>query len=314
MAKSSSPYATVLASFWPDTGTWSDDERICALYLLTCGHRKTEGLFRVPDLYAAHDLGWTMDRLRSALQLLADRGWLMRDGDWVLLVKSLRIEQNRPKGRPRIVGACNAVEGAPRSSPLYRRFWEEAGKHCPDLHEALDRPTGDPLDTPSGPSAGTPEYSTSNSSSTSSSKPASRVSAHEAPAPQLDGQAGSVPLVIVWGRDVRPLLEQVPEWDAWLSRCGDPAVSSLLQGNPTAPWQQIAAHAVSDRKAGTLTTDDPRTALKLKHADHQKRTGTVVTDPGQADRAADYERQMRQKRETVPASAPDDDDLTGWGL
>jgi hypothetical protein len=282
MAKSPSPYATVLATFWPDTESWSSDERVCALYLLTCGHRKTEGLFRVPDGYAADDMGWDVGRFTAAIDLLEARGWLMRDGAWVLLVKSLRIEQNRPKGRPRILGARNAVATAPRSSPLYRRFCEEAARHCPDLHEVLDEPSGDPLDTPSGPSEGTPEYS----SSTSSSKPASRASAHDGAAPQPDGQAGSVPLVTVWGRDVRPLLEQWPAWDAWMSKGGDAAVYSVMQGAPSAPWQEIAAHALSDRQAGSLTTDDPRTALRLKADDRAKRNRPVRLDAGMEERAA----------------------------
>lgn len=117
-------------------------------------------------------------------------------------------------------------------------------------------------------------------------EPASRASAHEAPTAAADGQAGSTDLTIIWGRDVRPLLEQWPAWDAWLTRGGDQAVFSVMQGAPAAPWQQIAAHALSDRQAGSLTTDDPRTALKLKAEDHERRSRPRRLDPGMEERAA----------------------------
>jgi hypothetical protein len=314
MAKASKPYATVLASFWPDTGAWTDDERICALYLLTCSHRKTEGLFRLPAAYADEDLRWEPGRFTAAVELLTERGWLMRDGAWILLVKSLRIEQNQPKGRPRIIGARNAVENAPRESPLYRRFYEEAARYCPDLHEALDPPSEGSHEGVSRRSADPSEYSTSTSTSNSNStsKPASRAGAHEAPAAPADGQAGTVPLASVWGQQVRPLLEQVTEWDGWMSRGGDAAVFAVMQGRPGLPWQQIAAHAVSDRHAGTLTTDDPRTALRLKADDHEKRTADprIITDPGTADRAAAYGAIAAERRHREPPPLDDTMELT----
>ena len=44
----------------------SDDARLLYLFLLTCEHQTSAGCFRLPDAYAAADLGWDADRLEGA--------------------------------------------------------------------------------------------------------------------------------------------------------------------------------------------------------------------------------------------------------
>jgi hypothetical protein len=135
-------------------------------------------------------------------------------------------------------------------------------------------------------------------------EPAPRASAPAA------GQAGSTPLVTIWGQHVRPLIEQIPEWDAWMSRGGDAAVYSVMQGRPDFPWQQIAAHAVSQKQAGSITTNDPCVALRMKADDHEKRTARpgAITDPGTAARAADYSRVVAANQDRLAATpAPEPD-------
>ena len=44
----------------------SGDERLLYLYVLTCEHQSSAGCFRLPDAYAASDLGWTEERLSDA--------------------------------------------------------------------------------------------------------------------------------------------------------------------------------------------------------------------------------------------------------
>ena len=43
-------YHKVSPRFWADEKVlrWNDDAKMLALYLLTCPHRTTEGLFRLP--------------------------------------------------------------------------------------------------------------------------------------------------------------------------------------------------------------------------------------------------------------------------
>lgn len=44
----------------------SDDARLLYLFLLTCEHQTSAGCFRLPDAYAAADLGWNADRMEGA--------------------------------------------------------------------------------------------------------------------------------------------------------------------------------------------------------------------------------------------------------
>jgi hypothetical protein len=141
-------YNGVDEMFWPETSGWSDDERVVALYLLTCAHRKTEGLFRLPSVYAAHDMGWAVDRFDAGVRALGDRGWVIHEDDWMLLVNGLRW--NPPKSETQIKGARNAVTAAPRASRVYRVFYGQAGAHCKPLQALLDAPQGPPEGVPGG--------------------------------------------------------------------------------------------------------------------------------------------------------------------
>lgn len=44
----------------------TDDARMFYLYLLTCEHQTSAGCFRLPDAYAASDLGWDTERMEGA--------------------------------------------------------------------------------------------------------------------------------------------------------------------------------------------------------------------------------------------------------
>ena len=134
-------YQNVWGEFWRETRAWSQDERVLALYLLTCEHRRTEGLFVLPAAYAAYDLDWETPRVTKNLAHLIARRWAMQHGDWVLIVNALRYD--RPSRGNQMKGAVKAVAGAPVDTDVYRTFYAKAFEHCPEFAEMLRLPTGD---------------------------------------------------------------------------------------------------------------------------------------------------------------------------
>ena len=131
-------YHRIYDRIWshPSFRQWSEDARMAALYLLSCPHRNTEGLFRLPTQFAAYDLGWTAERTDDALADLEADGFIERDttADLVWIVNALRW--NEPKGPKRVQGAVNALADLP-DSPLRLRFLDTALEVCPDLARAL---------------------------------------------------------------------------------------------------------------------------------------------------------------------------------
>lgn len=53
-------YNRISTKFWTDEKVlqWDNETRLLALYLLTCSHKTTEGLFRLPKQYICADLEW----------------------------------------------------------------------------------------------------------------------------------------------------------------------------------------------------------------------------------------------------------------
>ena len=69
-------YNRIPANFWINTENipnWSNNTRLLAIYLLTCSHRTTEGLFRLPKQYICADLNWSLKELDKPFnELLQD--------------------------------------------------------------------------------------------------------------------------------------------------------------------------------------------------------------------------------------------------
>lgn len=264
-------YHLVYSTFWAETQDWTDDERVCALFLLTCEHRKAEGLYRLPSVYAAHDMGWAVDRFDSALAALAGRGWAMRDGDWVLLVNGLRW--NPPKSKTQAIGAAKAVADVPVSSPLYRAFYSAAEQYASHTEGLFGR-LAKPIDTPS-----TPHLDRTGSPMDGDSGRSDTPSISHTPTPSLaptQAQAAADD----W-REIEPTLSQVPEWAAVLDQASVSCLA-LIQANRDVPWPQIAAAAAASRldpDAG-LRTNSPRQALDMQLADHRAGRSTGAAECG----------------------------------
>lgn len=131
-------YFRVDTKFWAHArrARWSTDATTLALYLLTCKHRHTEGLYELPLGYAAADTGLTLDQVDQALDDLVDDGFVEHDpaADLVLLPKALAYQA--PSGGDQIVGAVRRLEELP-DSPLLTRFAQVCAELCPDLWAAL---------------------------------------------------------------------------------------------------------------------------------------------------------------------------------
>lgn len=152
-------YYRVSPAFWIDHD-WDDDTRLAALYVLTCPHRNTEGLFRMPLTYAATDLGWAARRFEKALRRLISDCFVEydRDASVCLIVNALKWQT--PDNPNQVKAAMKAVRQLPET-PLLNRFRTLAATHSQRLTEALDQELGeqigDPHNSTSSSNSSTPE-------------------------------------------------------------------------------------------------------------------------------------------------------------
>lgn len=168
-------YQRISPKFWQDPGVrrWNDRQKLLALYLMSCPHRTSEGLFWLPRGYMAQDLGWGIDTVSKVLRSLIDTGFVAYDDatETLLILKALKYEA--PAGQKQVPGAINRLCDVP-PSPLFSQLREAAEQYAPEFAEALDEAfeRGDlkhhryPIDTVS---EGYPGFSPSSSSSSSSS-------------------------------------------------------------------------------------------------------------------------------------------------
>lgn len=132
-------YHRVYVEFWDDTRQWGERLQRIALYLLTCKHRSTEGLYHLPKGYASEDLGLSLTAVSKAFTDLQRRGFIEYDEEAkvVLLVKALA--RQRPTTDKQIVGAVAVLARLPKT-PLRARLHEVARVHAPELAERMETP------------------------------------------------------------------------------------------------------------------------------------------------------------------------------
>lgn len=142
-------YYRLSPKFWSDPMVlrWDDDTRLLALYLLTCPHRTTEGLFRLPRMYAMADLGWTSERFAKGFDRLRGDGFIEWDPDAevVLIVKALQWQS--PDNPNQVKSAVRALAMVPET-PLKGRFVRLAERYCERLVEGLPEGFGEGIPDP----------------------------------------------------------------------------------------------------------------------------------------------------------------------
>jgi hypothetical protein len=133
------PYNRVEHTIWLQP--WDNDVRLLAFYLLTCEHRTTEGLYRLPLAYVAEDLGWPQAKVAKRFQVLVAAGFVEHDpnAQVVLIVKALERQRPNPN---QAIAAIKKLRLLPQT-PLRRRFYALAEASSPALAEAMREAFGE---------------------------------------------------------------------------------------------------------------------------------------------------------------------------
>jgi hypothetical protein len=119
---------------------WDDDTMMTALYLLTCKHRTTEGIFHLPLQYAAADRRWQLKRIERAIDTLMADGFIEydREAEVVLIVNALRWQA--PATQNHMKGAIKKLRNLP-PTPLLKRFESLAQSLAPDFADYIAKET-----------------------------------------------------------------------------------------------------------------------------------------------------------------------------
>ena len=153
-------YTTVESFIWHDEKfrALPEDARTVFLYLLTCPHGNMCGIFYLPDLYAASDLQWDVERYRKAIDTLCDTLLIAKDRD-IIWIKNY-LKHNPIKGPKQITGAVNRLMTLP-DTKLIGPFMKNLEKHLLEddvklFKELYTKPYEYPSDTLSDTLCDTP--------------------------------------------------------------------------------------------------------------------------------------------------------------
>lgn len=123
-------YGKVYGTFWSSetTGSLSDDGKLLALYLMTCSHSTIAGVFRLPDGYAAEDLGWSSARVAKGFAELFANGFANRceTTKWVWVIKHL--EWNQPDNPNQRKSARKIALSVPESCVWKQAFMRSSAE------------------------------------------------------------------------------------------------------------------------------------------------------------------------------------------
>lgn len=125
-------YFRVSPKIWNEP--WNDSTKLLAFYLLTCRHRTTEGLFRLPRPYVVVDLGWGKRKIETALRELAAVDFIRTHDDVVLIVKALKYQA--PHNPNQMKAAISALYSVP-PTPLDTDFASLVEAFAPTFRQPL---------------------------------------------------------------------------------------------------------------------------------------------------------------------------------
>lgn len=138
-------YNKISPSFWTDrkVQAWDDDTRLLALYIMTCEHRSTEGLFRLPKAYICADLGWSPERLDKPFATLLRDDFIRYDETVSVMLLTNALKWNPTDNANHAKGAAKRVSVVPET-PLLADFIQLAERYDKRLYEALVEQYGEP--------------------------------------------------------------------------------------------------------------------------------------------------------------------------
>lgn len=136
-------YHKVSPSFWTDRKvmSWDDDARLLALYIMTCEHRTTEGLFRLPKAYICADIGWTPERLEIPFAILLRDGFIQYDETVAVMLLTNALKWNPTDNDKHAMGAAKSLVGLPET-PLLQEFIQLAIRYDKRLAKQLEERYG----------------------------------------------------------------------------------------------------------------------------------------------------------------------------
>jgi hypothetical protein len=128
-------YSRVGSRIWLER--WDDDTMLTALYLLTCKHRTTEGIYHLPLQYGATDKRWPLKRFVRAFDKLLADGFVEYDDDAQVLFIVNALKWQQPANPNQRKSALKKLRCLP-ATPLLSRFGEQAGTLAPEFAQWLD--------------------------------------------------------------------------------------------------------------------------------------------------------------------------------
>jgi len=129
-------YYRVSPQYWHHSRDWEDRLRLLGLYVQTCEHRTTEGLYRLPVAYIAADLGWPAKTVESKLADLQCVGFIKYDCKAEVLLLVNALETQAPSTDAQIKGAITRLASVP-ATPLLLALHDLAQVHASGLAEAI---------------------------------------------------------------------------------------------------------------------------------------------------------------------------------
>ncbi len=139
-------YNRISTKFWTDEKVlqWDNETRILALYLLTCPHKTTEGLFRLPKQYICADLAWSLEGLAKPFNKLLEDGFIKYDDrvNVILLCNALKYQS--PDNPNQEKAAISLLKELPKTDLLYQ-FIRQAERFSERFYQRLVEQFGKPL-------------------------------------------------------------------------------------------------------------------------------------------------------------------------
>src|SRR4029077_2967535 len=135
-------YHKVSIRFWKDRDVraWlKGGEHLTAtlaLYLLTCDHKNSEGLYWLPTAYIETDLALEADEVGRRMAHLLDKGFIEYDEEAEVVFLPKALNYHEPKSERQIKGAIQALERVPETD-LFPRFVTVAQSLAPSLAKEI---------------------------------------------------------------------------------------------------------------------------------------------------------------------------------
>ncbi len=139
-------YNRISTKFWTDEKVlqWDNETRLLALYLLTCSHKTTEGLFRLPKQYICADLEWSMEGLAKPFAKLLEDGFIKYDEGVNVILINNALKYQSPDNPNQEKAAISLLKELPETELLYE-FIRQAKRFSERFYKRLVEQFGKPL-------------------------------------------------------------------------------------------------------------------------------------------------------------------------